>query len=279
MIAAYRELVSALLAGRRVLRRDHGVALVARPGDRGRASRGAAGGARRTPGCFSSTGRRRSTAADGARITASTCRSSSTTSPIVPRQGRHRRRRAGAVAGRMSDALLAFARTGRPATPRPAGVAGLRSDAARDDGVRPRDRAWSTIRAATNAACSPRCPMFSPARNVGSRRRAWRSSPCCAGGVPVRADAPPAPPIAPSVLETMKRATTFMVEKVSTSGGYVWSYLPDLSRRWGEMEARADDDLDPAAGHGDDGPPVPRRVSRHRRRLLLPAPPRRWPAR
>ena len=42
----------------------------------------------------------------------------------------------------------------------------------------------------------------------------------------------------PTMLETMKRATTFMVEKVSTNGGYVWSYLPDLSRRWGEMEAR-----------------------------------------
>lgn len=40
------------------------------------------------------------------------------------------------------------------------------------------------------------------------------------------------------VLDTMKRATTFMVEKVSTEGGYVWAYLPDLSRRWGEMEAR-----------------------------------------
>jgi PelA/Pel-15E family pectate lyase len=36
----------------------------------------------------------------------------------------------------------------------------------------------------------------------------------------------------------MKRATIFMVENVSTRGGYVWSYLPDLSRRWGEMEAR-----------------------------------------
>ncbi len=36
----------------------------------------------------------------------------------------------------------------------------------------------------------------------------------------------------------MKRATTFMTEKVSTQGGYVWAYLPDLSRRWGELEAR-----------------------------------------
>jgi PelA/Pel-15E family pectate lyase len=35
----------------------------------------------------------------------------------------------------------------------------------------------------------------------------------------------------------MLRATKFMVEEVSTNGGYVWYYLPDLSRRWGEMEA------------------------------------------
>lgn len=41
------------------------------------------------------------------------------------------------------------------------------------------------------------------------------------------------------ILATMKRATTFMVEKVSTNGGYVWSYLPDRSRRWGELEAWA----------------------------------------
>jgi hypothetical protein len=40
------------------------------------------------------------------------------------------------------------------------------------------------------------------------------------------------------VLDTMKRATTFMVDKASTKGGYVWSYLPDFSRRWGELEAR-----------------------------------------
>jgi PelA/Pel-15E family pectate lyase len=36
---------------------------------------------------------------------------------------------------------------------------------------------------------------------------------------------------------TMLNATRFMVEKVSTNGGYVWSYLPDFSRCWGEMEA------------------------------------------
>ena len=37
---------------------------------------------------------------------------------------------------------------------------------------------------------------------------------------------------------TMMRATRFMVEEVSTNGGYVWSYLPDMSRRWGEIEAK-----------------------------------------
>lgn len=45
------------------------------------------------------------------------------------------------------------------------------------------------------------------------------------------------PPDRTAILDTMKRATVFMVETVSTNGGYVWSYLPDLSRRWGEMEA------------------------------------------
>ncbi len=39
------------------------------------------------------------------------------------------------------------------------------------------------------------------------------------------------------IVRTMKAATRFMVEKVSTNGGYVWSYLPDMSRRWGELEA------------------------------------------
>lgn len=41
-----------------------------------------------------------------------------------------------------------------------------------------------------------------------------------------------------AILAAMKRATTFMVDSVAHKGGYVWSYLPDLSRRWGEMEAK-----------------------------------------
>ena len=39
------------------------------------------------------------------------------------------------------------------------------------------------------------------------------------------------------VKQTMLRATHYMIETVSTNGGYVWYYLPDFSRRWGEMEA------------------------------------------
>jgi hypothetical protein len=40
-----------------------------------------------------------------------------------------------------------------------------------------------------------------------------------------------------AVTSTMRRATRFMTERVATRGGYVWSYLADFSRRWGEMEA------------------------------------------
>ncbi|MBO9545917.1 pectate lyase [Caulobacter sp.] len=44
-------------------------------------------------------------------------------------------------------------------------------------------------------------------------------------------------PAPAEVKATMARATRFMTDKVAVHGGYVWSYLPDLSRRWGEMEA------------------------------------------
>jgi hypothetical protein len=47
-----------------------------------------------------------------------------------------------------------------------------------------------------------------------------------------------AEPSRQQILDAMKRATTFMTEKVSYKGGYVWSYLPDFSRTWGELEAR-----------------------------------------
>ena len=52
------------------------------------------------------------------------------------------------------------------------------------------------------------------------------------------ASAPAAPSAehAPTI-EAMKRATRFMRERCAYRGGYVWSYLQDFSRRWGEMEA------------------------------------------
>jgi PelA/Pel-15E family pectate lyase len=40
-----------------------------------------------------------------------------------------------------------------------------------------------------------------------------------------------------NIFSAMLKATKFFDEKVSNNGAYVWAYLPDLSRRWGEMEA------------------------------------------
>jgi PelA/Pel-15E family pectate lyase len=40
------------------------------------------------------------------------------------------------------------------------------------------------------------------------------------------------------VYQTMKKATKFVVDNLSNHGGYVWFYSPDLSRRWGELEAQ-----------------------------------------
>ena len=39
-------------------------------------------------------------------------------------------------------------------------------------------------------------------------------------------------------LAAMKKATQFMMDEVSYNGGFVWNYLPDFSRQWGEMEAK-----------------------------------------
>ena len=42
---------------------------------------------------------------------------------------------------------------------------------------------------------------------------------------------------ADAIRAAMSRATAFMTDRVAVNGGYVWSYLPDFSRRWGELEA------------------------------------------
>ncbi|MDX2235107.1 MAG: pectate lyase [Hyphomonadaceae bacterium] len=39
-------------------------------------------------------------------------------------------------------------------------------------------------------------------------------------------------------IAAMRRATRFMTDKVAVRGGYTWTYLPDFSRRWGELEAK-----------------------------------------
>jgi Pectic acid lyase len=40
-----------------------------------------------------------------------------------------------------------------------------------------------------------------------------------------------------AILAGMKRAARFMTDEAAVEGGYVWQYLPDFSRRWGELEA------------------------------------------
>lgn len=57
-------------------------------------------------------------------------------------------------------------------------------------------------------------------------------------GIPAKAEAGPEPPGKCKTIAAMKKATDFMMNKVSyrKSGAFLWSYLPDLSRAWGEME-------------------------------------------
>lgn len=43
---------------------------------------------------------------------------------------------------------------------------------------------------------------------------------------------------AATIAQTMKRATQYMMDVASYRGGFVWNYLPDYSRQWGEIEAK-----------------------------------------
>ncbi len=47
-----------------------------------------------------------------------------------------------------------------------------------------------------------------------------------------------AAPTSKQTQNAMKTASQFMLDKVSYRGGFVWSYLPDFSRQWGELEAK-----------------------------------------
>ncbi|MDX3819227.1 MULTISPECIES: pectate lyase [unclassified Streptomyces] len=68
---------------------------------------------------------------------------------------------------------------------------------------------------------------------IGSAGRA-----SAAGTTPRTAPAPASARTRGEIAAAVDRVTTFMDEHVSYGGGYVWSYLPDLSTTWGEMEAR-----------------------------------------
>lgn len=72
-----------------------------------------------------------------------------------------------------------------------------------------------------------------------SRRRLLASTAALAAAAPLLPRSARAAPPADkaSALAAMKRACAFMTDKVSRQGGYVWTYLPDFSRSWGEMEA------------------------------------------
>lgn len=72
----------------------------------------------------------------------------------------------------------------------------------------------------------------------------WKKAVClvaCAGLAGLchpYAAAQPSASLEGQIKSTMKTATRYMMEKVSYKGGFVWNYLPDLSRQWGELEAR-----------------------------------------
>ncbi|MBE6332805.1 MAG: pectate lyase [Bacteroidales bacterium] len=55
--------------------------------------------------------------------------------------------------------------------------------------------------------------------------------------LPVAAQPEPSPTSGEEVKACMLRATRFMMDSISYQGAFVWSYLPDLSRFWGEIEA------------------------------------------
>ena len=65
--------------------------------------------------------------------------------------------------------------------------------------------------------------------------------------------------------QTMLLATKFMVEKVSTNGGYVWYYLPDFFPQVGRNGSLQEHDLASASGYGKHGAPVSGGLPCHRK--------------
>jgi PelA/Pel-15E family pectate lyase len=80
--------------------------------------------------------------------------------------------------------------------------------------------------------------MGAPMMNIS--RRLFAASAAALAATAGAASAAPARrrPQLPDAVTAMRRATRFMTDRVGVRGGYVWTYLPDFSRRWGELEAR-----------------------------------------
>jgi PelA/Pel-15E family pectate lyase len=70
-----------------------------------------------------------------------------------------------------------------------------------------------------------------------SRRLFTAAAGAALAGCATSAPAAPRRAQLPDAIAAMRRATRFMTERAAYRGGYVWTYLPDFSRRWGEMEA------------------------------------------
>ncbi|WAC60524.1 pectate lyase [Brevundimonas sp. SL130] len=79
--------------------------------------------------------------------------------------------------------------------------------------------------------------MPAPSMNRRALLAAGAAATFVAASAPALPAGAQASPDRAAVLDAMKRAARFMVEEAAVQGGYVWQYLPDFSRRWGELEA------------------------------------------
>lgn len=79
--------------------------------------------------------------------------------------------------------------------------------------------------------------MPAPSMNRRALLAAGATATFIAASAPALPAGAQASPDRAAVLDAMKRAARFMVEEAAVQGGYVWQYLPDFSRRWGELEA------------------------------------------
>ena len=79
--------------------------------------------------------------------------------------------------------------------------------------------------------------MPAPSMNRRALLAAGAAATFVAASAPALPAGAQASPDRAAVLAAMKRAARFMTEEAAVQGGYVWQYLPDFSRRWGELEA------------------------------------------